>query len=43
MSDTTSIVSSVLDFRREHGRTYHSYKAGSECEPGSFFEDDVRR
>ena len=28
-SDTTSIKSHILNYRFEHGRRYHSYKAGS--------------
>ncbi|KAK5659095.1 hypothetical protein OQA88_1185 [Cercophora sp. LCS_1] len=29
-SETASAASSVLNFRRENGRTYHAYKAGTE-------------
>ncbi|KAF7556940.1 hypothetical protein G7Z17_g985 [Cylindrodendrum hubeiense] len=28
-SETTSLTSTILNYRRENGRTYHAYKAGS--------------
>ena len=30
-----SIRSSIIEYRREYGRTYHSYKDGSPCYPPS--------
>ncbi|KAH8897160.1 S-adenosyl-L-methionine-dependent methyltransferase [Thozetella sp. PMI_491] len=40
LSATTSISSSVLDFRRENGRTYHAYKDGKYLISNDMAEND---
>ncbi|KAH6997483.1 hypothetical protein EDB80DRAFT_150424 [Ilyonectria destructans] len=39
-SDTTSLTSSILNYRKENGRTYHAYKAGSYILPNDTLEND---
>ncbi|ESU14203.1 hypothetical protein FGSG_13239 [Fusarium graminearum PH-1] len=40
LSSTTSISSSILDYRRENGRTYHAYKDGKYALPNDEAENE---
>ena len=45
-SVTTSLASSVMDFRHEHGRRYHAFRDGSKCSHQStvlIFANDNRQ
>ncbi|KAH7130968.1 S-adenosyl-L-methionine-dependent methyltransferase [Dactylonectria macrodidyma] len=39
-SSTQSISSSILDYRKENGRTYHRYKDGKYCMPNDEVENE---
>ncbi|KAI5460200.1 S-adenosyl-L-methionine-dependent methyltransferase [Mariannaea sp. PMI_226] len=40
LSSTTSVASSILDYRRENGRTYHAYKDGKYTLPNDELENE---